>query len=78
MQGRIVVTLDKDFGELAIVHRKLHHGIVRLVDFSARDKAAMCLRVLECWGIELLSGALVTAEPGTIRIRPPESPANNF
>lgn len=37
-QHRILVTLDKDFGELAIVRRQPHGGIVRLVDFSARRR----------------------------------------
>jgi predicted nuclease of predicted toxin-antitoxin system len=73
-QGRILVTLDKDFGELAIVQQKPHCGIVRLVDFSARDQATICMQVLERYETELLKGALVTAEPGRIRIRPAESP----
>ena len=29
-EGRILVTLDKDFGEIAIVHKTKHSGIVRL------------------------------------------------
>jgi predicted nuclease of predicted toxin-antitoxin system len=28
------VTLDKDFGELAVVYGHPHAGIIRLVDFS--------------------------------------------
>jgi predicted nuclease of predicted toxin-antitoxin system len=32
---RVVVTLDKDFGELAIVRRISHRGIIRLVNQSA-------------------------------------------
>jgi hypothetical protein len=35
--GRILVTLDKDFGELAIVRDASHAGIVRIVGFAARD-----------------------------------------
>ncbi len=69
-QGRILVTLDKDFGELSIVHHKPHCGILRLVDFSAGDQAVVCLTVLERYGSELVKGAIVTAEPGRIRIRP--------
>src|SRR5437867_8782513 len=30
-EGRILVTLDKDFGELAVVQRVPHAGIIRLV-----------------------------------------------
>jgi len=74
VQSRILVTLDKDFGELAVVHNKPHAGIIRLVDFATRDQAAICLRVLQRHGNELLEGALVTAEPGRIRIRPAEIP----
>ncbi len=28
-EGRVLVTLDKDFGELAIVHERPHSGIIR-------------------------------------------------
>ena len=71
-EGRILVTLDKDFGELAIVLRQPHGGIVRLVDFAARQQAKVCLRVLDAHGAELESGAVVTAERGRLRIREPE------
>lgn len=68
-EKRILVTLDKDFGELAIAKGEPHSGIVRLVEFSAKLQAAACLRVLELHGDELASGAIVTAEPGRLRIR---------
>jgi predicted nuclease of predicted toxin-antitoxin system len=71
-QRRVVVTLDKDFGELAIVHGLLHCGIVRLVNISATQQAAACLRVLTLHGEELERGAIVTVEPGRLRVRPPE------
>jgi predicted nuclease of predicted toxin-antitoxin system len=70
-EGRILVTLDKDFGEMAIVQRKSHSGIVRLVNLSAKQQGIVCLRVIEKYGRELQSGAIVTVEPGRIRIRPP-------
>lgn len=71
-EGRILVTLDKDFGELAIVRGMKHCGIVRLVNISATQQAAVCQRVLALHGKELESGAIVTAEPGRLRLRPPE------
>jgi predicted nuclease of predicted toxin-antitoxin system len=37
-ERRILVTLDKDFGELAIVRGLPHSGILRLVEFSARNR----------------------------------------
>ncbi len=68
-EGRILVTLDKDFGELAVVRGQPHTGILRLVGFAARQQAAACQRILELYGGELNAGALVTAEPGRLRIR---------
>lgn len=72
-QDRILITIDKDFGELAIVRGNPHCGIVRLVNLSARQQAMVCLQVLELYGQELQTGAIVTAELNRVRIRPPES-----
>ena len=69
-ESRILVTLDKDFGELAIVYRKPHCGIVRLVNISAKKQATICLRVLTLHGTELEAGAIVTASSKRMRIRP--------
>lgn len=69
--SRVLVTLDKDFGELAIVYGKPHCGIVRLVNISAKQQAAVCLRVLTLHGTELEAGAIVTASSGRMRIRLP-------
>jgi predicted nuclease of predicted toxin-antitoxin system len=71
-EGRILVTLDKDFGELAIVYSAPHCGILRLVDIGARQQASVCLHVLMAHGEELQSGAIVTADAGRLRIRPPD------
>jgi predicted nuclease of predicted toxin-antitoxin system len=70
-QNRTLVTLDKDFGELAILHGRPHCGILRLVGFSAHQQAAACLHVLLGHETELASGAIITAEPGRVRIRLP-------
>ena len=72
-EERILVTLDKDFGELAIVHRMPHSGILRLVNLAARQQATVCLRALALYGEELQSGAIVTAESGRLRIRPTDT-----
>ena len=70
--ARVLVTLDKDFGEWAIFRGAQHCGIMRLVGCGAREQAALCARVLALHGAELLDGAIVTAEPGRLRIRPSE------
>jgi len=69
VEGRVLITLDKDFGELAVFRGAPHQGIIRLVDFGARQQAGLCVYVLECYATELAHGAIVTAERGRIRIR---------
>ena len=66
---RILVTLDKDFGELAIFRGQPHYGIVRLVNWSAALQSQACLTALQHFELDLLQGALVTFEPGRGRVR---------
>lgn len=71
-QGRTLVTLDKDFGERAILYGEPHCGIVRLVAIPARKQAEYCQRVLAKYGPELSRGAIVTVDERRTRIRVPE------
>jgi predicted nuclease of predicted toxin-antitoxin system len=57
-EQRVLVTLDKDFGELAIRRGLPHSGIVRIVNFSARQQGAVCQQVLSRYGDELARGAI--------------------
>lgn len=45
-EDRILVTLDKDFGELVVVRGLPHAGIVRLVGFAAGEQAKATLAVI--------------------------------
>ncbi|MFN0196801.1 MAG: DUF5615 family PIN-like protein [Planctomycetaceae bacterium] len=74
-EERILVTLDKDFGELSILHNTPHHGIVRIVNIPARRQADVCIEILDLHGEELFAGTIVTVEPGRVRIRPADSSA---
>ena len=71
-ESRVVVTLDKDFGELAVVRGARHAGIIRLVGFRAQDQGLACCRLVQRYCRELESGALITATPERVRVRPPE------
>lgn len=73
-QMRVLVTLDKDFGELAIVRRVAHHGILRLVGLLASEQGSTCVRILDTYGSELLCGAIITVERSRVRIRPSTRP----
>ena len=70
-EGRALVTLDKDFGELGVLRRMPHCGIIRLVNFRSSDQGQACLRLLAKYAERLQSGAILTAEPGRVRIRLP-------
>ena len=69
-ESRVLVTLDKDFGELAVVREQAHTGIVRLVALSTSQQAEACVPVLIRYGPELKAGAIVTAEVSRVRVRP--------
>ncbi len=73
-EGRVLITLDKDFGELAVALRRPHAGIVRLIGFRAAEQARACSPVLGRFGAELASGAIVTSSPDRLRIRPGGEP----
>lgn len=69
--GRVVVTLDKDFGELAVLRGMKHRGIVRLVDIPGRLQAQAVLSVIVVHADLLARGGIVTVEPGRVRLREP-------
>jgi predicted nuclease of predicted toxin-antitoxin system len=68
-EGRVLVTLDKDFGELAILFGQPHSGIVRLVNLSSKEQGEICARVLARYERNLKGGALITAERDRVRVR---------
>jgi predicted nuclease of predicted toxin-antitoxin system len=76
-EQRVVVTADKDFGELAVLRDLPHSGILRIVGFSARQQGPVCADVLARYESELSRSALVTAAPGRVRIRDPEARGEN-
>lgn len=69
---RVLVTLGKDFGQIAILEEVYHSGILRLVDISAKKQGPTCANILSRYTSELVPGAIVTVEPGRVRIRPPD------
>ena len=72
--AQVIITLDKDFGELAVALRRKQAGIVRLVDARHADQGPLCIALLAAHGTELARGAILTAEPGRVRVRPADIP----
>src|SRR6476619_4728877 len=73
-EQRVLVPLDKDFGELAIRRNLPHCGIVRLVNIPARQQGTVSQQMLTQYGDDLTRGAIITVEAGRARIRPPDDP----
>jgi predicted nuclease of predicted toxin-antitoxin system len=70
-ENRILLTEDKDFGELVYRLHRPAHGIVLLrFDIADRDKKIPRMRVLLAEEAERLPGALVVLESGKVRVRP--------
>ena len=76
-EGRVLVTLDKDFGEMAVFHSVPHSGILRLVNVGARRQAEVIRHVLQVHASELERGAVITADLGRLRIRLSDSSADD-
>ena len=68
---KILVTLDKDFGELAILKGMPHHGILRLTGFRAAQMAAAIHHITVYYQNDLANAAIITADPERVRIRIP-------
>lgn len=67
-EARILVTMDKDFGEFVFRDRAGHSGLVRLPDVPAETRVRLMERVLREHGDELVDRAIVTVRGGRIRI----------
>ncbi|MBI1770091.1 MAG: DUF5615 family PIN-like protein [Bacteroidetes bacterium] len=69
-ENRILITLDKDFGELVFRLQKIHAGIIllRLEELTSEVKAEILIKIIEQHGEELLNAFTVVRE-NFVRIR---------
>ena len=72
-EGRVLITMDKDFGELIFVGGVPHCGLVRLPDVPAQRRIALMNRVLRDHAREIAARAIITVRGGRIRISRPLS-----
>jgi len=68
-EERVLVTEDKDFGELVFVRRLPHPCIIRFVDMRVEEKVAAMRELLERHADALRAGALIVVTRGRVRIR---------
>lgn len=69
VEGFVLVTADKDFGELVFVYKKPHPTIIRLVDIPARRQGELLLRLIETHRLDIERQALITASKFRVRVR---------
>jgi predicted nuclease of predicted toxin-antitoxin system len=69
----LLVTEDKDFGELVYRQGLIHLGVVlvRLAGLTAATKAYMVAQAITLHGTEM-PGSFSVISPGTVRIRRPQ------
>ena len=68
VEGRILVTIDTDFGALVFQHGKAHCGVVRLPDVPATQRIGIMTELLTRHSADLERGAIVTVRGGRIRV----------
>jgi predicted nuclease of predicted toxin-antitoxin system len=67
--ARVLITEDKDFGELVFVHRLPHPAIVRFVELRVEEQVEAMLELLDRYSAELEARALIVVTKGRVRIR---------
>ena len=71
-EQRILITEDKDFGELVFVRRLPHPCIIRFVEMRVREKVAAMGELIGQHANEMSAGALIVVTQNRVRIRPRE------
>ena len=69
--GRVLITMDKDFGEFLFVENAPHCGMVRLPDVPAAQRIELMEKVLAAHPQDLSEQAVITVRGGRIRISHP-------
>jgi predicted nuclease of predicted toxin-antitoxin system len=73
-EQRVLVTMDKDFGNLVFLQGGRHCGLVRLPDIPAQARIEMMEQILDRHAADLAAGAIITVRGNRIRVaHPPRS-----
>ena len=68
-EGRILITEDKDFGELVFVRRLPYSCIIRFVDMRVEEKVSAMRGLLEHEADSMHQGVLIVVTQSRVRIR---------
>ena len=72
-EGRVLVTMDKDFGTLIYRDRLRHAGVIRLPHSTPAERKTMLAALIDRYG-ETLVGAVVVVHGDRIRLGSPIEP----
>ena len=67
-EGRILITIDKDFGELIYLHSTPHAGLIRLPEVRMAQRITLVEEVINQHSQALEERAIVTIRAGRVRI----------
>lgn len=68
-EARVLVTADKDFGELVYLFKNPHDAIIRLVDIPAAEQGRILIRLIDTHAADIEKKSMITVEKNRIRIR---------
>ncbi len=68
-ENRVLITEDKDFGELVFLRGRPHPGIVRLVEMTPAERADAMRSLIDRHADAMREGAIVVVTENRVRIR---------
>lgn len=68
-EGRVLITEDKDFGELVFVRGLPHSGIIRFVDMRVEEKVSAMRSLLDHEADSMCQGVLIVVTRSRVRVR---------
>ena len=67
-ENRVLITMDKDFGELIYLRRVSHAGLIRLPDVRVARRIEMIKELIDQYSDALEDRAIVTIQGGRVRV----------
>ena len=67
-EGRVLVTADKDFGQLVFLQNRPHGGVIRLVELPLGEQARAATEAIRDHAEALAAGAFVVVEGFRVRV----------
>lgn len=69
-ENYVLITADKDFGDLIYVLGMPHPAVIRLVNVPVKEQGKILLTIIEKHKVDIENKAIITADRFRIRIRP--------